>query len=38
MRRLPFNENGLKQEIDGFDDLSEEQKKEVFDLILSHKY
>ena len=35
--RLPFNENGLKQEIDEFDDLSEKQKKEVFDLIVSHK-
>ena len=37
MGRLPFNENGLKQEIDEFDDLSEKQKKEVFDLIVSHK-
>ncbi len=37
MGRLPFNENGLKQEIDEFDDLSKKQKKEVFDLIVSHK-
>ena len=37
MGRLSFNENGLKQEIDEFDDLSEKQKKEVFDLIVSHK-
>ena len=37
MKRLPFNENGLEREIDGFDDLSKEQKKEVFDLIVSHK-
>ncbi|MBO7132050.1 hypothetical protein J6V85_02180 [Candidatus Saccharibacteria bacterium] len=37
MGRLPFNGNSLKQEIDEFDDLSEKQKKEVFDLIVSHK-
>ncbi len=37
MKRLPFNKNGLEQEIGEFDDLSEEQKKEVFDLIISHK-
>lgn len=37
MKRLPFNENGLEQEIDEFDDLSKKQKKEVFDLIISHK-
>ena len=37
MKRLPFNENGLEQEIDRFDDLSKEQKKKVFDLIVSHR-
>ena len=33
----PFTEDGLKKEIDDFNDLTEEQKQEVFDLIISHK-
>lgn len=37
MKELPFNEAGLKQEINEFDDLNEKQKKEAFDLITSHK-
>lgn len=33
----PFTEEGLKKEIDDFDDLSEKQKKAVFDEIVAHK-
>jgi hypothetical protein len=30
MGRLPFNENGLKQEIDEFDDLSKKTEERSF--------
>ena len=32
----PFTEDGLKEEIEGFSDLAEEQRKNVFDLIMAH--
>lgn len=35
--KKPFTEDGLKKELDDFEDLTEEQKKAVFDGIVSHK-
>lgn len=32
-----FTEDGLKKELDDFEDLTEDQKKAVFDGIVSHK-
>ena len=33
----PFTEDGLEAEIKDFEDLSEEQRKAVFDEIVAHK-
>ena len=35
--KKPFTEDGLKKELDDFDDLTKEQKKAVYDGIVSHK-
>ena len=35
--KKPFTEDGLKKELDDFEDLTEDQKKAVFDGIVSHK-
>lgn len=32
-----FTEDGLKKELDEFEDMTEEQKKQAFELIIAHK-